>query len=147
MTPLEWTIFALVFLLVACFKSWRKERKLANQKAQNKAQNKKAVAAVLSSYFRALDVWIDLLKRYRIANEIRKAGDVFLTGIKVCDEIREYIAENIGTTEAAIFGAKGDEKERIKGTPGPDFYKLAIGDLTNKLLKLKEIMEKWSQKD
>ena len=109
-----------------------------------KTQNKKAVAAILSSYFRALDTTLELLKRCRIANEVEEAGDVVLNGLETCDEIREFIAESIGTTEATIFAAKNDQTGRISGTTKPDFFELSIGLLTYKLLKLKEIMERYS---
>ena len=108
-----------------------------------KAKSRERVAIVLGNYFKLLDTLIDLLKREKMVNEVKEAGDTLLEGIELCGKIQEFIAGNIGTTEAILFAAKGDKEETHSGTHKPDFFALAISSLTDKLLKLKGIMERY----
>jgi hypothetical protein len=144
-------------LVVASFRAYCGQRRIAeeaNKKSEKQEEQIRAlkqskahramIDRVLASYFKAIDTNIDLMKTFEGDGEITKGGETFIKFADLFGEIRKFIEENIGATEAAIFGAKNDNMEKIKNEKTADFWGLAVESMTDKMLKLKEIMRKQS---
>lgn len=119
----------------------RKQEEQIRILKQSKAQMA-MIDRVLVLYFSEIDTSIDLIRAFRREGAIEKGGETFLKCGELCIEIQKFIEESVGEIEAAIFCANNDNIENIKNAKTADFWEMAIEFMTDKMLKLKEIMRK-----
>jgi hypothetical protein len=112
--------------------------------AQEKAHaiDKTSTKGMLAIYFRELDATIGLLKTYKQSNDIVEVGDLVIQKAELCNEIRNFIAKEISPIDAAIFGGQNDKTEFNSMISKPDFWEMSVNLFREKLIKLKDIMQK-----
>jgi len=131
---------AVWFALLAVAASWAMIVRMAY--ANNKSKNKRITSLTLNYYFRELDATIGLLKTYKQSNGIVEAGNLVIQKAELCNEIREFIAKEIDPIDATIFGAQNDGAKIRSMISKPDFWEMSTSLFREKLLKLKDIMQK-----
>ena len=125
----------LVWFVISAIQRFSSARKTPQAEAES-------ISTTLNYYFRELDATIGLLKTYKQSNAIVEAGDLVIQKAEMCNEIRKFIAKEIGPIDAAIFGAQNDKAEFKSAIIKPDFWQMSIGIFHEKLIKLKEIMQR-----